>query len=165
MRSRILLAVVAFLVAATVGLAVASTGSLDEPSQPQRGRPDERPMGPPQGPRGGGPEGIERLVFQVDLAAAQLEQIRELTAAGRQANAALREQLREIGEKMRALIEAESFDESAARDLAAREAALTAELRVSGARTEAAIFHLLTADQKAALKKLRDQQPPRMPRR
>jgi periplasmic protein CpxP/Spy len=165
MRIKGMLALTAFLAAAAVGLAMASTGGGVSPAQEQDRRPQDRQMGPPPGPRGGGPQGIERLLFDVDLTPAQLDQIKALASAEREAGAARQEQLREVGDKMRALIEADTFDEVAVRDLAAREAALTAELRVSGARTESAIFQLLTAEQKAALSKLRDQQPSRPPRR
>ena len=161
MRTRDLLALTAVLMAAAVGLAMVSTRSVADPQQEQRSRPPDRQMGPPQGPRGGGPGGLEPLLFELDLAAGQLEQVKALTTAQREAEAPSRDELRQIGEEMRALIEADTFDESAVRDLAAREAALTAGLRLAAARTESAIFQLLTADQKAALKKLRDQQPPR----
>lgn len=167
MRIKSRLALTLVLVAAAVGLAMASTRSgAAGPAHGQDGRPQERHMGPPPGgPGRGGPGGIEHLLFDIDLTTAQLEQIKTLTAAQRKADAAGHDQLREVGDKMRALVEADTFDEAAVRALAVSEAAITTELRVSSARTEAAVYHVLTAEQKAALSKLRDERPPREPRR
>jgi Spy/CpxP family protein refolding chaperone len=168
MRIRGVLVFTAVLTAAAVGLAMAA-GDGAPTAQPAQSAPQGGQAGPPQGPPpggpGGGPQGIERLLFEVNLTAAQLEQVKTLVAAQREAGATYDEQLRQVGEKMRAIVEAATFDEAAARKLALQEAAAMAELRVLGARTEAAIYQLLTDEQKTALADLRDQQPARPPRR
>lgn len=160
MRMRNVLAFTAVVVAVAVGLATAGSTAVSN-TEPQRGRPAEPPQGRPPGGPGGGPQGmgIERQLFDLNLTAAQREQVRALMDARREAGATLQEQLRDLGDQMRALVEADSFDDEAARALAAKETTATAELRVIGARTDAAIYRLLTAEQKTTLSKLRTAGP------
>jgi Spy/CpxP family protein refolding chaperone len=106
-----------------------------------------------------------RLLFELDLTAAQLEQVKSQMEAEREAAAPYHETLRGLHEQMRAAVESGAFDEEAVRAIAVKEAAATAELRVIGARTQSAIFGLLTDDQKKAMAEARDDQPPPRSRR
>jgi Spy/CpxP family protein refolding chaperone len=112
-----------------------------------------------------GPGGIGRMLFHLDLTAAQLEQVRSLMQAEREASAPYRESLRGITEQMRQAVESAEFDADAVRALATREAAATIELRVIGAKTQSAIYKLLTDEQKKALADARNDQPSPRPHR
>jgi Spy/CpxP family protein refolding chaperone len=122
--------------------------------------------GPPPGPRGGGgPGGIGRMLFELNLTAAQLEQVKSLMEAERAAAAPFHEIVRGLHERMRAAVESGAFDEAAVRAIAVEEAAAATELRILGARTQSAIFGLLTDEQKKAMAEARGDQPPARPRR
>jgi Spy/CpxP family protein refolding chaperone len=168
MRIRAVVTFAVVLFAAAVGLAMTTaTGASGwQPAeQGRQGPPDARPQGRPPGMPGESLGGIGRVLLQVDLSAAQLEQVKSLVQAERDAGAQFHQTLRDIDEQVRAAGESGEFDESAVRALAAREAAATIELRVIGARTQAAIYKLLTDDQKKVLADARDDQPPPRPRR
>jgi Spy/CpxP family protein refolding chaperone len=161
MRIRGVLAFGIVLIAAAGGLAMTTANTPGGQGAAQRQGP---PDGPPPGPRGaGGPGDIGRLLFQIDLTAAQLEQVKILVQADREAGASYRAVLRDLDEQVRKRVESGEFDEAAVRALAVQEAAATIELRVAGARTQAAIYTLLTAEQTKALADTRGEEPP--PRR
>jgi Spy/CpxP family protein refolding chaperone len=180
MRFRGLLTFAVLLVAAAVGLAMTSVTNASgwrPVSHDDQAASSGRPQGPPPGPRGGGPGGggpggggpggggLGRMLFDMDLTAAQLEQVKGLMQADREASAPYHETLRDINDQMRQAVESGEFSEETVRALAAKEAAATIELRVIGAKTQAAIYKLLTAEQKKALADARDDQPPPRPRR
>ncbi len=161
MKIRGLLIFTVVLMAAVVGLAVVAASGTTTVQQAGQGEPSGPPQGgPPPGPGEGGPGGIERMASQLNLTSTQREQVKALMASQHDAGAAYQDQLKQIGDEMRSLIEGDTFDEDAARALAAKEAAAMTKLRVIGARTEAAIYQLLTADQKKTLATLRSQIPP-----
>ena len=91
------------------------------------------------------------MLLDLDLATAQIEQIRNLLAEERAATKDLDGQLQVVDLQIRTAIEADSFNEAAVRALASKEAAIAAELRVARARVEARIYGLLTPEQRAAL--------------
>ena len=167
MKTRTLLIITIGLLMAVVGFAM--TVSIDASAWQPAGQGRQGVMGvPPPGPRGGGPGrgfggpgGIGPMLFQLDLTAAQLEQVKALMQAEREASAPHHETLQGINEQMRKAVESGEFDEAAVRALASKEAAVTVELRVIGARTQAAIYKLLTDEQKKTLADFRDDQPPR----
>jgi Spy/CpxP family protein refolding chaperone len=165
-RSVVTFAVVLFV--AAIGLAMTRTTNVSDwqpVAQDRPAPPQGRPPGPPPAMPGEGPGGIGRALFHLDLGAAQLEQVKELMQAEHDAGAPYHEALRNINGQMRAAVESGEFDETAVRALAATEAAATVELRVIGARTQAAIHKLLTDEQKKALADARDDQPLPRPRR
>jgi Spy/CpxP family protein refolding chaperone len=130
----------------------------------------QEPQGPPPpgiGPHGrggpGGRGGLDRMVFELDLTQAQIDQVKALRDAARTASEPFEQQMRKAGDGIRAAIESGSFDEDAVRTLAAGESKANIELRVIGARTDAAILKLLTAEQREALKTMRPPHPGRGP--
>jgi Spy/CpxP family protein refolding chaperone len=163
MKMKTVLGFTAALAAIAVVMAMATGPAAAAGPAGQRGQMSRPPAGPPPGPRGGGgPGGIGRMLFELNLTAAQLEQVKSLTEAEREAATPYHETLRDLDEQMRAAVESGAFDEAAARAIAVKEAAATAELRVIGARTQSAIFGLLTDEQKKAMAEARDgQRPPR----
>ncbi len=160
MRTRGALVFVVALAAAAVGMAVVAAsgpapsvqGAGDGQSAPPQGPPPGAGRG---GPGRGGPGGIEQALSQLHLTSAQAEQVKALLDSRREAEAQYQEELGQYAEQMRALIEAGTFDEDAVRALALKEAAVTVELRIIGARTESAIYQLLTAEQKQELARLK----------
>jgi Spy/CpxP family protein refolding chaperone len=115
-----------------------------------------RPPGPPQPPPplGGGPRGIAHLVTALDLTSAQVEQVKALEETERSSSKTHMEKMREADEGIKAIIESGSFDEAAVRELASGAGAAMVEMRVISARTEAAIYQLLTAEQRTRLAEL-----------
>ena len=118
-----------------------------------------------QGPPPGGPprDMDMRMYAQLDLTSAQREQIRALRVQERTESETYMEQLMQARESMRAAVEADVFDEAAARAAAVLEGQATTELSVIRARTEAAVYKLLTAEQRAKLAELRQQRRPPAP--
>lgn len=101
---------------------------------------------------------------ELNLTDAQKQQIKTLREKQRTDSESYHEQLREIGEQMRPLVEAASFDEAAVRALLAKEAQLETELKLIRIRTDNAVFNVLTAEQKAKLDELRrNHMPPPRP--
>jgi len=115
-----------------------------------------RPPGPPQPPPpfGGGPRGIARLVMALNLTSAQLEQVKALEESERSSSKAYMEKMREADESIRTIIESGSFDETAVRELAGNASTAMVEMRVISARTDAAIYQLLTSEQRTKLAEL-----------
>ena len=152
------------LVAAAALLAVPTAGTgLSSPRAAVQDPP--RPSGPPQPPPpfGGGPRGIVQLAMDLDLTTEQPEQVKALVEAEQSASKAYMEKMCEADESIKAIIESGSFEEDAVRELASGASAAMVEMRVISAKTEAAIYQLLTAEQRTTLAKLR--KPRRAPDR
>ncbi len=105
------------------------------------------------GPGGGNMEA--RFARVLNLTEAQKAQIKALREQAQTASQPYLEQLKPLAEQARALIEAPTFDEAAARALAVKMSQLQTELHIIRAKTEAAIYNLLTPEQKAKLAELR----------
>ncbi len=105
------------------------------------------------GPGGGGFE--DRFARLLNLTDAQKTQIKNLRDQAQTASKPYFEQIKPITEEMQKLIEAPAFDEAAARALAGKMAQVQTEIHIIQAKTEAAIYQLLTAEQKAKLAELR----------
>jgi Spy/CpxP family protein refolding chaperone len=163
MRVRGVVAFSLVLLAAAVGLATAggSLGAAVAAATSQTA--SKAPDGPPPGPRRGPGGRLIDKVFELDPTADQLSQIKTLRETERESSAANRETVRSIGKELQTAIEADTFDEDAVRVLAQKEATATIELRVIGARTDAAVYALLTADQRAALANLSERKGPPPP--
>lgn len=162
MRIRAIVTFAIVVFAAAVGLAMTSSGGSSDwrpVVQDQQQPPDGPPPPPPGMHRRGGPGGFGPMLFDLDLTAEQIEQVRSLMKADRDASASYHEKLRNLDQQIRAAVESDSFKEDSVRALAEQEAAISVELRVLGARTQAAIDRLLTADQKKALADQGGQQP------
>lgn len=113
---------------------------------------------PPAGHHGRGFIG-GRFADLLGLTTAQKEQIAALRDQAERASETYVTQLAAFREQLRALIEAAAFNESAVRSLAAQMSTVQTELSVIQARTESAIYNLLTAEQKAKLAELHKKAP------
>jgi Spy/CpxP family protein refolding chaperone len=126
----------------------------DQPQQQQQRR--RGPGGPGiDGPRGmrGGP-GME---FRgLDLTDDQRAQLRKIREARQNEFKAAGEKIRAAREGMRQLMEADSINEPAIRSKAAEVAAAEAEVAILNARVRQESLQILTADQQAKLKELRE---------
>jgi protein CpxP len=127
---------------------------------PPAGHPIEERIGngPPAGHHGRGFIG-GRFADLLGLTTAQKEQIAALRDQAERASETYVTQLAALHEQLRALIEAAAFNESAVRALAAQMSTVQTELSVIQARTESAIYNLLTAEQKAKLAELHKKAP------
>ena len=161
MKDRKLWLVAFTLVTAAVLLAVPGSGTgFSSPRAAVQDPP--RPQGPPQPPPPfpGGPRGIAQMVQSLDLTSEQLEQVKTLDEAERSSSKPYMEKMREADESIKTIIESGSFGEDAVRKLASDASAAMVEMRVISAKTEAAIYQLLTAEQRAKLAKLQPPKPP-----
>ena len=124
----------------------------DQPQQPQQ---RQRRGGPGvDGPRGmrGGP-GME---FRgLDLTDDQRAQLRKIREARQSEFKAAGEKLRTAREGMRALIEADSINESAIRSKSQEVAAAEADVAILNAKVRAESMQILTTEQQGKLKELR----------
>lgn len=131
------------------------------------GGPGGPPPGRPGGPGGfggpGGPGGGLPL-RALDLTDAQKEQVKAIHEAER---AKIEPYLKQLGDAHKALGEATAkgqFDEAQVRTIAATVAQAQVELTVSRARQDAAIYQILTAEQRAKLEQFRaEHKPPQRP--
>jgi periplasmic protein CpxP/Spy len=110
-------------------------------------------QGGPGGPGGGNME--DRFARLLSLTDAQKTQIKNLREQAQTASKLYFEQIKPITEQMQKLIEAPVFDEAAARALASKMSQVQTEIHIIQAKTENAIYQLLTAEQKAKLAELR----------
>ena len=133
----------------------------DQPQPPQQ---RQRRGGPGvDGPRGmrGGP-GME---FRgLDLTDDQRAQLRKIREARQSEFKAAGEKLGAARQGMRALIEADSINESAIRSKSQEVAAAEAEMSILNAKVRAESMQLLTSEQQAKLKEMRGQMKQRRPR-
>jgi periplasmic protein CpxP/Spy len=119
-------------------------------------------QGPPPGP--GGPGGLDqRLLDQLSLTNDQQTQISALLDTQRTDSEPIHAELIQARDAIRAAVEASAYDDGAVEAQAVIVGQATTELTVLQARTEAAIYKLLTAEQRAKLAELRRQfgPPPR----
>ena len=100
-----------------------------------------------------------RLLEQLNLTDAQKKQIRTLEDNARAASQTYFEKLMVAQEQLKDITEAESFDEAQARQLLKTKAEIQTELEIIRLRTDSAIFNILTAEQIAQLKLLKQQRP------
>ncbi len=96
----------------------------------------------------------EMMANLLDLTEAQQEQIRTIREEERAGHEGLRQQMQDSHEQMRALLDSDTFDESAIRGLAISQANLKAEMFVSRAKVKHQVFQLLNSDQQVMAKKI-----------
>ncbi len=108
-----------------------------------------------QGGPGGGGQLEDRFARVLGLTDAQKTQIKSLREQAQTASKPYVEQIKPLTEERHKLIEAPAFDEAAARTLAQKMSQLQIEIHLIQAKTEAAIYQLLTPEQKAKLAELR----------
>jgi len=128
------------------------------PQQQQRQRRGGPGFDGPRGMRGGGME------FRgLDLTDDQRAQLRKIREARQPEFKAAGEKLHAAREGMRALIEADSINESAIRGKSQEVAAAEAEVAILNAKVRAESMQILTSEQQAKLKEMRGQTKPRRP--
>ncbi len=150
--------IAAFALAAAVGGASASYAQQEKGAPNRQEKRGGRPDAPPFG--GGGlfhPGMFRRL----DLTDEQQTQIQKLHEASRADSETAFAQVREAGEQLRAIVQTTNFNEDQARQILTKKSAAQTELEIGRLRTDAAIFALLTADQKAKLEQFRRERPER----
>src|SRR5688572_18930467 len=126
----------------------------DQPQQPQRQRRGGPGFDGPRGMRAGGME------FRgLDLTDDQRAQLRKIREARQPEFKAAGEKLRAARAGMRALIEADSINESAIRSKSQEVAAAEAEVAILNAKVRAESMQILTSEQQAKLKELRASRP------
>jgi protein CpxP len=116
--------------------------------------------GPPRGghgpghPRPGGPDRKERLFDKLDLSQKQREQAEAVFAEQKEAVREIHERLGAARGEMFEKVHADTLDERAVREVAARIAADEAELALSRARGWQKLRGILTPDQQAMAREL-----------
>ena len=146
---------------AVMALATAAPMLVAEGAQ-QRG-PGPGFGGPPPGGRGGpgmrgpgGPMGLGLPLGQLDLTDDQKAQIKSITESHRDEFRAAGEKARAAHEGMQALVEGDSIDESAIRAKSAEVAAAEADVMILNAKARKEAMQVLTSEQLAKLKELRE---------
>lgn len=148
-----------FALAVTLGVAGFQINASSATACVQHGPGGQQPP-PPPGQRGpGGPRGEDPIFRELNLSDAQKQQVKTIREKQRTDSEAFHEQLRDIGEQMRLIVEAGNFDEAAARTLLAKESQIETELKLTRLRADNAMYNLLTAEQKARLDELRKNRP------
>ena len=110
------------------------------------------------GPHGGG--GMQPgLLAQLDLTDQQKEQIKTLQESSRTAAQANFEKMKTFQDQLQAATENGSFNEAQVRQILNDRAQVQIELELARLKTDAAVFNLLTAEQKAKLTELRQKAP------
>jgi protein CpxP len=122
--------------------------------------------GPPPGGRGGpgmrgpgGPMGFGPGFRQLDLTDDQKAQLKSIAQSHRDEFRAAGEKARAAHDGMQALIEADQIDEAAIRAKSAEVAAAEADVMILNAKVRKASMQVLTSEQLAKLKELRDARP------
>jgi len=118
------------------------------------GMPGMRRGGPMGGPMGFGP-GFGML----DLTDDQKAQLKQIAESHRDEFRAAGEKARAAHEGMRALIESDSIDENAIRAKSQEVAAAEAEIMILNAKVRQQSLQVLTSEQQAKLKEMRDRRP------
>jgi protein CpxP len=142
--------------------AEATAARQDQPQQQQ-----QRQRRGPGGPGFGGPMrgGFGPEFRGLDLTEDQRAQLRKIREARQSEFKAAGEKLRAARDGMRQLLQADSINESAIRAKAADVAAAEAEAAILNARVRLESLQILTAEQQAKLKELRDQRGAQMKQR
>ncbi len=153
---------VTFLAVALVALgAIFVIGQTKE--GPVEGKPGFRMHGERGhfGGRHGGRKMLGHLFRQLDLTDAQKEQMKAIGQKSRESMKPIMEQMRANREALQNLSDG-TFDEAQVQAIAAQQGTLTAQLIVEKERTKAAMFNVLTAEQKAKAAELKAQHKQRM---
>ncbi|HZS45738.1 MAG TPA: Spy/CpxP family protein refolding chaperone [Blastocatellia bacterium] len=140
-------------------------GANNSPQQPGMQNQNQTPPPPPPG--GPGPRGFmdPRMMNQLNLSEDQRQQIHSLMEQMRTDSETYQQQMKDIHEGIRQIVENKQFDEQAARALTNQQANIEAQLSFIRIRTDSAIYRLLTDDQRAKLEQLKQQPPPPPPGR
>ena len=132
----------------------ATVSGQDQQPQQRQGRGAGGPgMRGPGGP--GGPMGFVRGFRNLDLTDDQKAQLKKIADARRSDFEAAGQKVRAAREGMRALVEADSINESAIRAKSAEIAAAEADVMILNAKVRQESLQVLTSEQQAKLKEQR----------
>ncbi len=95
----------------------------------------------------------------MNLTDAQKQQIKTLQDAARSGSKENFDKIRAFDDRLKAMIDGETFNEEQARQILSDKAALTTELEIARIKTDIAVKNILTAEQKAQLETLKQQRP------
>ena len=171
MTTRFKVSLAAALAVMTIATAAPMLIAQDQPQRRQGpGFGGPPPGGGPGGPgmrmRGpGGPMGFGPGFRDLDLSDDQKAQLKSIADSHRDEFRAAGEKVRAIRESMRALVDAESINESAIRAKSAEIAAAEADMLILNAKVRKESMQILTAEQLAKLKEQRDSHGPPRQRR
>ncbi|MEO7133392.1 MAG: Spy/CpxP family protein refolding chaperone [Vicinamibacterales bacterium] len=137
--------------------AEATAARQDQQPQQRQGRGPGGPGGPGmRGPGGpGGPMGLGPGFRNLDLTDDQKAQLKKIAEARRSDFEAAGQKVRAAREGMRALIEADSINESAIRAKSVEIAAVEADVMILNAKVRQESLQVLTSEQQAKLKEQR----------
>lgn len=161
---RIALGVGASLLALGVTAGVYATAQNPNQDQVRSGRPG----GPGRwgGPGRGGPGGpmgmLPMFGPQIGLTDAQRDQIKTIAESHTEEWKALGDRARTAHLALNEAITADTLDEALIRQKSAEVAAVDADLAVARAHAHALVFQILTAEQKAQVKKMQEEMKNRM---
>lgn len=105
-----------------------------------------------KGMRGGG-----QMFRNLDLTDAQKEQMKTIGQSSREKMKPIMEQMKANRDQLQQLTSGGNFDEGSVQALAAQQGTLTAQMIVEKERTKAAMFALLTTEQKAKAAEMKAQ--------
>jgi Spy/CpxP family protein refolding chaperone len=100
------------------------------------------------------------MLDQLNLSDTQREQIRTLHESARTEGEKFHEQMKANRDQIEALVTGGAFDEAQARKLLATKAQLMTEMDLIHLRTDAAVYALLTPEQRAQAQQLKQDRPP-----
>ncbi|MEO7157887.1 MAG: Spy/CpxP family protein refolding chaperone, partial [Vicinamibacterales bacterium] len=150
---------IALLTMATAAPIVVAVNAEQRGRGPGLGGP---PPGGPGGPgmrRPGGPMGFGPGFRELDLTDDQKAQMKSIAESHRDEFRAAGEKARAAHDGMQALLEAETIDEAAIRAKSSEVAAAEADLMILNAKVRHESMQVLTSEQQAKLKALRDSRP------
>lgn len=123
--------------------------------KPPRGERGERPMPPPPGGAGLNP----RILDQLNLTAEQKQQIEAIQLNARDAGKENFDKVRSFDEQLRKAVEGGNFNEEQVRAILNSKAQAMIESEILRLRADAAVYKILTAEQKTQLEQLKTQRP------
>jgi periplasmic protein CpxP/Spy len=155
--------------AAAIAVASLAAAAPILTAQDQLRGPGPGMRGPGGGPGmrgpGGGPRGFGPGFRELDLTDDQKTQLKAIADSHRDEFRAAGEQVRAARAGMRALVDADSLDESAIRAKSTEIAAAEADMMILNAKVRQESLQVLTSEQQAKLKELRKTRQDRMKQR
>lgn len=168
MTTRIKTALAAGVAVLTMATAAPMLMAQDQPQRRGPGIGAPGPGGPGMpGMRRGGPRrmlGIGPGFRQLDLTDDQKAQLKQIADSHRDEFKAAGEKVRAAREGLRGLLDAEAIDENAIRAKSQEIAAADAEVMILGSKVRQQSLQVLTSEQQAKLKELREKRPVRRQR-
>ena len=150
---------IALLTMATSAPVLVAVNAEGRGQGPGFGGPPPGGSGGPGMRRPGGPMGFGPGFRELDLTDDQQAQMKAIADSHRDEFKAAGEKVRAARDGMQALLEAETIDESAIRAKSAEAAAAEADVIILNAKVRRESLQVLTSEQQAKLKEIRDSRP------